>query len=82
MSLSTAQITAQPDRLLASDARASAVAIRAATRQPLAPGSRMAMRATSLLNSVTYIERSAAKALPPVTGLSSTAMTKPAEDRS
>lgn len=34
MSLSTAQITAQLDRLLASDARASAVAIRAATRQP------------------------------------------------
>jgi hypothetical protein len=43
------------------------------SRQPLAPGSRTAMRATSLLNSVTYIERSATKALPPVTGLSSTA---------
>ena len=34
MSLSTAQITAQLDRLLASDARASAVAIRAAFDPP------------------------------------------------
>lgn len=34
MSLTTAQITAQLDRLLASDVRASAVAIRAAARQP------------------------------------------------
>ena len=39
------------------------------SRQPLAPFSRTAMRATSLLKSVTYMERSAANGRPS-TGLS------------
>ena len=36
------------------------------SRQPLAPFSRTAMRATSLLNSVTYMERSAANGRPSI----------------
>ena len=46
------------------------------SRQPFASGSRSAMRATSALNSVTYIERSAASWKNPATGASGTVTLK------
>ena len=49
-------------------ARAFLNAMMLSSRHPLPVGSLIAMRAASELNSVTYIERNAAKALPPPTG--------------